>query len=600
MHTLAALLLTASMAAGLAGLGDLLRGRSGADRWVRGWTLLWWVVALAGQLAGPWPAVVGGFTVLAVGCVRAALRLRKPVGTLVAYTVATGAGGLLWLAPPFFYDTLVYHLGLPWSWLTNGGFGTVAHNTFSHFPLAGQTVFLLPVALGLPEAAAGLHWITFLVTLGALARVAGNLGAGRWRWLAPALFAACWHAPWIAGLAAVDHLVVLGVVASVQLLTEPRGEGGVDWVGVGAAWGLALASKYQGALPAAAVGVAALVACGRARLRLLLAGAVALGASSFWWIRNVVETGNPVFPLLWNVLGGSGWSLRDDQRYQALVREGVQGGTFQAALVRLVVPPEGLGWWFLLAVPLALAALLRRGEAEVRVRLVGVAIALASAVWVLSSQTTRYALPVAALMAALAAAGVAGLGRWPARLAACVLGLALAHGGLTLGVFLTGTLRLGALRAGTLTAEAWRAGLTVDDPLPAYRACGGLLPADARVLVVGEGRPWGCPRPHHASSPYDTQLAQEMVERAADAGAVASRVHAEGFTHLLISWSELERLGGPDYRVMRFEDPRAGGRWSSFLASCTSPVWREGALEIRALQVGCAAVPGRGGEAPER
>jgi hypothetical protein len=600
VHTLAALLLTTSMVAGLAGLGDVLRGRSGGDRWVRGWTLLWWVVALGGQVAGPWPAVVAGFAALAVGCVRAALHLRKPVGTLVAYALAAVGGALLWLTPPFFYDALVYHLGLPWSWLTNGSFGTVTHNTFSHFPLAGQTVFLLPVGLGLPEAAAGLHWITFLVTLVALARVAANLGAGRWRWLAPALFVGCWHAPWIAGLAAVDHLVVLGVVVSVQLLTEPHRDGGVDWVGVGAAWGLALAAKYQAALPVAAVCVAALMLCARERLRLLVAGALALGVSSFWWIRNVVETGNPVFPLLWSVLGGSGWSLRDEVRYQALVREGVQGGTLQAALARLVVPPDGIGWWFLLAVPLALAALLRRGEGELRVRLVGGAVALASAAWFFSSQTTRYALPVAALMAALAAAGVAGLGRWPARVAVCGLALTLVHGVLTLGVFLTGTLRLGELRAGTVTAESWREGLTVDDPMPAYRACGRLLPADARVLVVGEGRSWGCPRPHHASSPYDTQLAQELAESAPDAATVAARVRGAGFTHLLISWSELERLSGPDYRVMRFEDPRAAGRWRSFLSSCTSPLWRDGSLEIRALRTGCAAAPGHDAEVPNR
>jgi hypothetical protein len=76
-------------------------------------------------------------------------------------------------------------------------------------------------------------------------------------------------------------------------------------------------------------------------------------------------------------------------------------------------------------------------------------------------------------------------------------------------------------------------------------------------------------------------------------------VRAAGFTHPLISWSELERLGGPDYRVMRFEDPRAAGRWRSFLSSCTSAVWREGALEIWALRVGCSAVPARFGEAPE-
>ncbi len=596
MHTLAALLLTAFLAAGLAGLGDLLRGRSAGDRWVRGWTLLWWVVALAAQGAGPRPAIVLGIVVVGGGCLRAAVTLRQPAGPPIALAVAVSAGALLWMTTPFFYDTLVYHIGLPWTWLANGSFGTIAHNSFSHFPLAGQTVFLLPVGLGVPEAAAGLHWVTFLVTLVAVARVAENLGAGRWRWLAPVLLVACWHATWMAGLAAVDHLVVLGVVVSVQLLTEQRGDDGVDWAGVGLAWGLPLAAKYQAALPVAAVGVAALALCSRQRLRVLGAGALALALSSFWWMRNLVETHNPVFPLLWRVLGGSGWTLRDDQRYQALVREGVQGGSLQAALARLVVPPEGLGWWFLIALALALVALLRRGESAVRVRLVGLAVTLACAAWIVSAQTTRYALPIAALVAAMAATGAAGMGRWPARVAACGLGLTVAHGLLTLGVFLAGTLRLADLRAGRVSAEAWRAGVTVDDPMPAYRACDRLLPADARVLVVGEGRSWGCPRPHHVSSPYDMQLAQAAAEGASSPEGVADLMRGQGFTHLVISWSELERLGGPDYRVLRFEDPRAAERWRSFLRTCTSPLWREGALELRVLEKGCT--PGLDGMSP--
>ena len=394
--------------------------------------------------------------------------------------------------------------------------------------------------------------------------------------------------------------MVLGVVVSVQLLPEPRAGGTVDWTGIGAAWGLALAAKYQAVLPVAAVGVAALVVRGRERLRLLMAGAV--GARGILVLVDTQRRGRPATRCSRSCgacSGARGGRFRTTSATRRWCARG-SGGTLQAALARLVMPPDGLGWWFLLAVPLALAALLRRGEPEVRVRLVGGAVVIATAAWLFSSQTTRYALPVAALMAALAVAGAAGLGRWPARVAACALSLALAHGVLTLGVFLTGTLRLGELRAGTLTAEAWREGLTVDDPLPAYRACGRLLPADARVLVVGEGRSWGCPRPHHVSAPYDTQLAQEMVESAADAGSVASHVRAAGFTHLLISWSELERLGGPDYRVMRFEDPRAAERWRWFLVGCTSPLWREGSLEIRALRTGCTSAPGRGGEVPAR
>ncbi len=590
MHTLAALSLTAFMAAGLAGLGDAARGRTAGDRWVRGWTLLWWPVALVAQFAGPRPAVVVGFLVLGGGCFRVVRRVRSGARPVLGYAVAAAAGAPLWLAPPFFYDTLVYHLGLPWSWLVNDSFSTSAHQVFSHFPLAGQTVFLLPVAAGVPEAAAGLHWITFVVVLATLARLAGDLGAGRWRWLAPALFAACWHAAWVAGVAAVDHLVVLGVVVSVQLLCGALREGSVDWAGVGAGWGLALAAKYPAMMPAAAVGLAALVAFSRERLRLAMAGAMALGLSSFWWIRNAVETGNPIFPLLWRVLGGSGWSLRDDERYQALVREGLQGGTLQTALTRLVVPPDGAGWWLLLALPLAVAAVLRRGETGATPRMVGLASALGLSGWVATAQTTRFALPLIALVAALAAAGLGSLGRRPALLAVGGLSLGVAHGLLTLAAFLAGTLGLDRLLTGSLSGEAWRASVTVDDPMPAYRACARVLPDGARVLVVGEGRPWGCPRPHLVSSPYDHQLMQEIVEASSDPAGVARRVRERGFTHLLIRWSELERLGGPDYRALRFEDRGSAERWRAFLGGCTSRVWSDGGLEIRSLGSTCASL----------
>jgi hypothetical protein len=585
-----ALLAAAILSTGLVGLGELLGARSAGDRWVRGWTLVWWLVAVAAQFLNLRLAVGLGLLAVGAGFVAAWRTLRRPKPA-IAFALALLAGSPLWLLPPYFYDTLVYHLGLPWSWLINGSYSTIPHNLFSHFPLAGPTVYLLPVAVGVPEAAAGLHWMTFVVVLVALARVAGSLGAGRWRWLAPALLVGCWHAVWIASVAAVDQLTVLGVVVGVQLLTEVRGDGGADRVGLGTAWGLALATKYPAAVPVAAVAVAALIVARGRRMAVVAGGALAVVFSSFWWVRNLVVTGNPVFPLLWNVFGGAGWSLRDDQRFQALVREGVQGGGLSTGLAHLVVPPDGLGWWFLLALPLAMAAVVQRGEHRRHAGMLALAGFLAVVGWLVSSQTTRYALPLAALVAVLAAVGIARLSRGVARVAVACLALGIAFGVVNLAAFLGGPLGLDRVWRGEISPEAWRHDVTVNDPAPLYRACDRAVPEGAKVLVVGEGRSWGCPRPHHVSSPYDLQFVQEVIERSADAADVAVRLRRAGWNYLVINWAEASRLGGSNYRVLRFSDPSGAARWRAFLGGCTGSVWREDGGEIRQVLAQCTSTP---------
>ena len=580
MHLLAAFIVTTLLAAGIAGLGSLLGGRSDGDRWVRGWTALWWLVALAAQVFTPRTGVAVGFAAAAVGLVAAAARARR-LTAVAGYGLGMLAGAPLWLAPPYFYDALVYHIGLPWSWLVNGSFATVPHNLFSHFPLAAQTVFLLPVAAGCPEAAAGLHWVTFVVALVELVRLAERLGAGRYRWAAPALLVACWHATWVAGVAAPDHLVVLAVLVMIDALVFPAGSARARTVSLGLGAGLAIGVKCTAVIPVAAVLTSDCIGSA-----LVVAGAagVGLAASSFWWIRNLASTGNPVFPLLWSVLGGGGWLPRDNDRYLAVVREGIAGfGSVPHGLAHLVVPPAGLGWWAVASLPLVVFAMSGTDAAANRRRRLGLAGALALAGWLATSQTTRYVLPLAAIVAALAAAGLGLLGRRPARWAGALLLATILHGFAGFASFVLVTLGSGPMWAGKVSREEWRHSVTVNDPLPAYRRCDALLPTEARILVIGEGRAWGCPRPHHVSSPYDRQLVQAYVEEAPSAADAVERLRSAGFTHLLINWGEVGRLGGPDFRVLRWETPDAGARWRELLSGFTTPLFREGAIEVRAL-----------------
>ena len=582
LHTVGILAATAALAGGIAELGRWLGGASPLARWVRGWTALWWLIAVAAQVIDPAVAAVGGSLVVLAAFAAWGYRERHVAQHWLLGSAALLAGAPLILCPPVFYDALVYHLGLPWTWLTNGSFDPAPHHVFSHFPIAGQAVYLIPVSWGLAEAAAGLHWMCLGVTLAACFRLARRLGAERWSAAAPLLLIGCWHLVWIAGQPAVDLLVTLAVLAAVEALTadpEPR------WLDLGLACGLAAATKYPAAVPLAGLALAALLFFPRRWRRLAGAAAIAVLAASFVPVRNLITTGNPVFPLLWSLFGGSGWTARDDARWAGLVHEGVGGiANLPSGLFRLVRPPDGLGWWLVVAAVLAVPAVLGAGDAARRRRLVAAAAALGLAGWLVSSQTARYAFPVAALIAVLAAVGARRLPRHAAVAAAVLVAATVSLGLADLGRFTLGQLQVQRMWTGDATREEWRHRVTANDPLPAYRAAEAALQDSARLLVVGDGRSWGCAVHHHVSSSYDLQLVQGWVESAGDAEQVARTAAAEGWSHLLINRGELDRLGGPDFQVLRWQTAADEQRWLDFLDRWTVPLGAFPPCELRAIR----------------
>ncbi|HHQ49107.1 MAG TPA: hypothetical protein ENK19_09545 [Acidobacteria bacterium] len=588
MNAAASLVLTLLLGLAIVGLGRAAGARRAPLAWLAGWTILWWVTALVATVAGPkWGAGVG--LVVACGGLAAwfVTSERRRQELLLAAGAAL-AGAPFFLTPPYFYDALVYHLGLPWSWLINGSFAPIAHNVFSHFPLAGSTVYLLPVFFGLPGAAAGLHWLTFCLVLVASWRLARNLGAGRWSWIGPLCMLSCWHGVWLAGVAGVDQLVVLATaVAATALLTEDEEYSGAT--GAGVAVGLGVATKYTAVLPLGAVLAAAMVLPGRRRdaIRAALIGG---GLASFWYLRNLLLTGNPVYPVLWKLFGGAGWTARDAVRWTRTVHEGVGGlWSYWEGFLALGRARSGLGAWLAIAVLLAVIALYRG-----RRRAIGrtaFAASLMVAAWLATSHTTRYALPLIPLVGALAAAGVERLDRGPRRVAVAGLLVTCAFGMVLFGQFVLGTLHLQELWLGRVEADQWRHRVTVNDPMPVYRAAGRLLPENARVLVIGEGRPWGCPRPHSVSSPYDTPLIQTIIEKTGSAAGAARAIRAAGWRDLIINWGELRRLH-KSFGIFDLRTPDDVAAWRGLLDNETTPVWREGDLEIRRLKSGERHVAG--------
>ena len=116
---MSALAAAAALAVAVDRIGAWLGGEGLAARWVRGWTALWWLLAVTAVATRPAAAVAVGSVVAAIALGDALRSSRDRPRELVAGAAALLAGAPLWLAPPVFYDTLVYHLGLPWSWLVN-------------------------------------------------------------------------------------------------------------------------------------------------------------------------------------------------------------------------------------------------------------------------------------------------------------------------------------------------------------------------------------------------------------------------------------------------------------------------------------------------
>ena len=111
LHTVGILAATAALAGGIAELGRWLGGASPLARWVRGWTALWWLIAVAAQVIDPAVAAVAGSLLVIAAFAAWGYRERHVARPWLLGSAALLAGAPLILCPPVFYDALVYHLG---------------------------------------------------------------------------------------------------------------------------------------------------------------------------------------------------------------------------------------------------------------------------------------------------------------------------------------------------------------------------------------------------------------------------------------------------------------------------------------------------------
>ncbi|MBT7069522.1 MAG: hypothetical protein HN975_01365 [Anaerolineae bacterium] len=208
------------------------------------------------------------------------------------------------LAPPLAFDSLVYHLALPKIYLLEGRMLYVPELIFWGMPQQAEMLYTFAMALGGAEAAILLSWALGALTLAGLLGYLSERFSTRAAWVALVSLLAGQTLSDSLSWAYVEWIVMLYgfcVFVLLDMWTASR-ERKLLWMAA-LLVGFAIGTKYTaGILLVAALPIIFLANHGRgvkSTLRdILIFIGIATLAVSPWLIKNILATGNPVYPLL--------------------------------------------------------------------------------------------------------------------------------------------------------------------------------------------------------------------------------------------------------------------------------------------------------------
>ncbi len=537
-----------------------------------GLSLLTVMSALAGVL---WVAGAAAVPLLAYGLLlvtRAGLKFqpsRKDLPTAAGGLVLGLAWLVAWLwatIPPTFFDELSYHLVFPQRALLTGELATTPWVFFNLMPHASDLLLVWGLASGGDLGARAVGFALWVAcTIGALGLAETVVRPG-WTSRGTALVTgALATSPtlwFLATLPFADTCLSVALVTALALLAAPQAEQN-RWLPLGLALGLAGTVKLAGLYWVAAV-LAAAVAARWPWWDIARATLVALASVAPWWVRAFMHTGNPIYPMGFTLLGGRPWSEESQARAMGDIVPGASDLGFEGLLrlpLDLLQHPERYGSGgdagsVALAAPvlvLVLPAVLRVLGCDGRVRrmaaIAATFVLVAGLGWVVTSPLPRFFSPALIVSLTVLASVVAYFGRRGQMVALGVILIAGAWGTWKFieqhgEAFSSYNVALGRERADDYLARQL-------DHFGAARFVRETLPADARILFIGETRPYYFAREVVAPSAYDRHPLHRWVLESSSPEALALRLGAEGFTHVVLNVHEFKRLR-EKYGVLAF------------------------------------------------
>ena len=478
-----------------------------------------------------------------------------------AWPVGVAALVLLWMllkaaTAPTDFDVREYHLQTPKEWLQHGGITFLSHNAYSNMPLGAEAPSLIGMTLfpgplgwwrGALVGKIWMAWFTVLAAGGVWAIARRMCGAEAAGW-ATLLYVG---SPWVFHVSTTG--LNEGVLAANMLLAlYPLCLGEEDATAPVAVsgWltGAALACKYTAAaLLAAPLAMWLLARRTRAHPRHIVVWLVlCLASGGGWYLKNAVQTGNPVFPLMTRQLGGKSWNADQQQRWDRAHRPPADA-LYPASLYRAFANVAWRhNWATPVLAPLCLAGALAIGfgvgpdswNAPLARWWLSWLIWMA-AVWLFAThRLERFLVPAYPLIVLVAVGGWAATPVGWAR----KLQTALTVAGVAACLLWIGS-RL--MSEGVLaTLEANRRDPAQVRLHPAWKYLNGAAGPGDVSLLVGEAQAFDFEHPVLYASCFDDPPLLQILDEAGVDG-LAEALNRRNVRFVLVSWDEIRRYRAP-------------------------------------------------------
>ncbi len=525
---------------------------------------------------------------------------------LMAKSLAVVAISLFLLAmllgsalPPTDFDVKAYHLTGPKEYFLNGRITFLPHNVYTNFPFLTEMLCLLGMVLRQDWYWGALAGQVVLMGFAPLTGLALFCAGRRWfgetaGWLATVIYLST---PWTYRLAIIAYVegalscyLFLALFAVLLAVEAARRESNCSvtnrmFLLAGLFAGSAMACKYPGLVSVVLpLGLASGLAVGRrqkaegrgqgvaikAIIIFLIGTALAVGP---WLLKNLVATGNPVYPLAYGLFGGLDWDAASHAKWRA----GHSPNTYAISdlaekFIDVTAKADWLSPLLFALAPLALLAVGSRqwavsSETELKdctstrnselgtrnfVRWLWLFVAyLFLQWWLLTHRIDRFWVPLIPVVALLAAVGClwSSSKLWRRACGAFVaLSVLFNLGFVTTSLcgFNAYLMDLDQSRAG---AEGTAEGIRYLNQL----SDAGKLPRDATVLCIGEAQVFDARPRVIYHTVFDQPILRDwLAER--PAGDVPDRdwplrpiedvrrkFESEGVTHILVNWQEILR-----------------------------------------------------------
>ena len=272
-----------------------------------------------------------------------------------------------------------------------------------------------------------------------------------------------------------------------------------------------------------------------------------------WLAKNVIDTGNPVYPLANSIFHGKPWDVARESKWSAAHgRKEISLKEFGISLVDVAGRSDWQSPLFLALAPLAF---LRPGSRRLALLLWGFVAYLFVTWWLLTHRLDRFWLPLLAPLAVLAGLGADWAKNWAWSI---VLGTIMTIALLTNLTYISTALAGLNEWTGDLVLlrrdipRSWNAPLSRLDRE---------LPPNAHPLLVGQAAVFHLDHTVSFNTVFDPEIIEVMASGKSDE-EFREGLHRRKLTHVYVDWKEIQRHRQPGgYGFTEFVQPWRFAHW---------------------------------------